>query len=158
MRTAKTLIRLGGCPGWSESLLGAHAILLVLSWGGSFDCSGSSLLLMLPNSLFQESYIYTFFFQLNFRISRQLISMQPLARVSTSPLYHNNCLTLLKVRSTPIVITGVITSRLTIPDIATVNSSACILLSRQWITKTLTRLQGCGGWSASLLFAYDTNK
>ena len=35
MRTAKTLIRLGGCPGWSESSLGAHAILLVLSWGGS---------------------------------------------------------------------------------------------------------------------------
>ena len=29
-------IRLGGCPGWSKSLLGAHAILLVLSWGGSF--------------------------------------------------------------------------------------------------------------------------
>ena len=28
-------IRLGGCPGWSESSLGAHAILLVLSWGGS---------------------------------------------------------------------------------------------------------------------------
>ena len=36
MRTAKTLIRMGGCPGWSESLLGAHAILLVLSWSGSF--------------------------------------------------------------------------------------------------------------------------
>ena len=36
MRTAKTLIRLGGCPGWSESSLDAHAILLVLSWGGSF--------------------------------------------------------------------------------------------------------------------------
>ena len=33
MRTAKTLIRLGGCPGWAESLLGAHAILLVLAWG-----------------------------------------------------------------------------------------------------------------------------
>ena len=30
------LIRLGGCPGWSESLLGAHVILLVLSCGGSF--------------------------------------------------------------------------------------------------------------------------
>ena len=28
---ADTLIRLGGCPGWSESSLGAHAILLVLS-------------------------------------------------------------------------------------------------------------------------------
>ena len=26
MRTAKTLIRLGGCPGWSESLLGAHSL------------------------------------------------------------------------------------------------------------------------------------
>ena len=36
MRTAKTLIRLGGCPGWSESLLGAHATLLVLSRGGSY--------------------------------------------------------------------------------------------------------------------------
>ena len=33
--TAKTLSRLGRCPGWSESSLGAHAILLVSSWGGS---------------------------------------------------------------------------------------------------------------------------
>ena len=33
---AKTLIRLGGCPGWSESSLGAHAISFVLSWGGSY--------------------------------------------------------------------------------------------------------------------------
>ena len=31
----RTLIRLGGCPGWSESSLGVHTILLVLSWGGS---------------------------------------------------------------------------------------------------------------------------
>ena len=42
------LIRLGRCPGWSESSLGAHAILLVLSWGGSYiytplllDCDSS---------------------------------------------------------------------------------------------------------------------
>ena len=35
-RTAKTLIRLGRCQGWSESSLGAHAILLVLSRCGSF--------------------------------------------------------------------------------------------------------------------------
>ena len=34
---AKTPIRRGGCPNWSESSLGAHAILLVLSWGGSFN-------------------------------------------------------------------------------------------------------------------------
>ena len=31
----KILIRLGGCPGWYESLLGAQAILLVLSCCGS---------------------------------------------------------------------------------------------------------------------------
>ena len=31
----RRLIRLGGCPGWSESSLGAQVILLVLSWGGS---------------------------------------------------------------------------------------------------------------------------
>ena len=30
------LIRLGGCPGWSESSLGALVILLVLSCGGSY--------------------------------------------------------------------------------------------------------------------------
>ena len=32
MRTAKTLIRLGGCPGWSESSLGAEVVLLVWSY------------------------------------------------------------------------------------------------------------------------------
>ena len=31
MRTAKKLIRLGGCPGESESSLGAHIIQFVLS-------------------------------------------------------------------------------------------------------------------------------
>ena len=35
--TAKTLIRLGGCPGGSKSSLGTNVILLVLSWGGSKD-------------------------------------------------------------------------------------------------------------------------
>ena len=35
MWTEKTLIRLGGYLGWSESLLGAKVILLVLSCGGS---------------------------------------------------------------------------------------------------------------------------
>ena len=34
--TAKTLIRLGRCPGWSESSLGPYAILLVLSCTGSY--------------------------------------------------------------------------------------------------------------------------
>ena len=35
MRTAKTLIRLGGCSYWLESSLGAHAMFLFLSWDGS---------------------------------------------------------------------------------------------------------------------------
>ena len=39
MRIAKTLIRLGGFPVWSESSLGAHAILLVLLWFGSITSS-----------------------------------------------------------------------------------------------------------------------
>ena len=34
--TVKTMIRLGWCPGWSESSLGAQVILLVLSCGGSY--------------------------------------------------------------------------------------------------------------------------
>ena len=34
--TAKSLIRLGRCPGWSESSLGAQIILLVLLWGISY--------------------------------------------------------------------------------------------------------------------------
>ena len=35
VRPAKTRISLGGCPDWSEFLLGAQVIALVLSWGGS---------------------------------------------------------------------------------------------------------------------------
>ena len=48
MRTAKTLIRLGGWPGWSESALGAKVILLVLSRGGS---------IIKPQSLSRKSFI-----------------------------------------------------------------------------------------------------
>ena len=40
MQKAKTLIRLGGCPGWSESSLGAHVIVLILSCCGSNIISG----------------------------------------------------------------------------------------------------------------------
>ena len=38
---ANTLIRLGGCPGWSESSTGRTSILLVVSLGGSFLVSFS---------------------------------------------------------------------------------------------------------------------
>ena len=40
IRTVNTLIRLGGCPGWSESSLDAQTLFLVLSWGGSYVLSG----------------------------------------------------------------------------------------------------------------------
>ena len=43
MWTAKTLIRLGGCPDWYVSSLGAHAILLVLSCAGSYSSYLSTL-------------------------------------------------------------------------------------------------------------------
>ena len=39
LSASKDLIRPGGCPGWSESSLGTHAILLILLWGGSFYLS-----------------------------------------------------------------------------------------------------------------------
>ena len=40
----RRLIRLGECPNWSESSLGAHAILYVLSWGGSSVSVDDSLM------------------------------------------------------------------------------------------------------------------
>ena len=58
IRTAKTLIRLGGCPGWSESPLGAHAILFVLSWGGSVTVLQGCLLLPSLFNRFLEGIIY----------------------------------------------------------------------------------------------------
>ena len=49
--TAKTLIGLGGCPGWSESSLDAHVLLLVLSWGGTIIMwQTSSLLTTITNA------------------------------------------------------------------------------------------------------------
>ena len=46
-RTAKTLIRLGGCPNWSESSLGAHVILFLSCCGsdtvGYFNQNDTSI-------------------------------------------------------------------------------------------------------------------
>ena len=68
MRSAKTLIRLGGCPGWSESSLGAHATLLVLSWGGSINVLyGSNFFCLLPR------VVYTYF--INFLNQSQLTTL-----------------------------------------------------------------------------------
>ena len=60
MRTAKALIRLGKCPGWSESLLGTQSFCWFCSWGGSFgNTSESSCIcqhLKVKNSLTQNSH------------------------------------------------------------------------------------------------------
>ena len=59
MRTTKTLISLGGCPGWSESLLGAQVILLVLSCAVSneffqlYNNRPPHYSCLLPNTKFQ---------------------------------------------------------------------------------------------------------
>ena len=45
----KTMIRLGGCTGWSESLLVAHVILLLFSCAGSFvNISQIQMTLLFP--------------------------------------------------------------------------------------------------------------
>ena len=43
MRTAKILIRLGGCPGWSESSLGAHSFCWFCHFAAHFLLSFSCL-------------------------------------------------------------------------------------------------------------------
>ena len=64
--TVKTLIRLGGYPDWSESSLGAKAILLVLSWGGSNAVSfvssseSTSLLKQWSNTMTWNCYFKSF--------------------------------------------------------------------------------------------------
>ena len=45
MQTGKTLIRLGGYPGWSDSSLGAQVIYLVLSCCGPYTCEWTKTLL-----------------------------------------------------------------------------------------------------------------
>ena len=61
-RIAKTLIRLGGCSGWSESSLGAHAIFLALSCAGSNAiCIGISHSLSVQLSYSEEVLCDTFF-------------------------------------------------------------------------------------------------
>ena len=44
MRTAKTLVNLGGCPGSSEYSMGARVILLVLSVGWLISSESHGLL------------------------------------------------------------------------------------------------------------------
>ena len=85
MQIAKTLIRLSGCTGWSESLLGTKVILLVLSCGGSNEpylclylsfrscCSVSAIVenivkdLQLAFSVSNQSWFYSFSFDLAFQ-------------------------------------------------------------------------------------------
>ena len=53
LSTQRRLIRLDGCPGWSESSLSTLIILLVLSCGGSYE-KHTYLLVNLKYLLFQD--------------------------------------------------------------------------------------------------------
>ena len=62
MRTAKTLIRLGGCPGWSDSSLGArHSVGFVMRWLISYGTT----------TLFQITFLISSF---NSKLSRWIES------------------------------------------------------------------------------------
>ena len=51
----RRLIRLGGCPGWFESSLGAQVILLVFSWRGSYIHVSEPFVLLQLNWLLHVS-------------------------------------------------------------------------------------------------------
>ena len=63
MRTAKTLIRLGGCPGWSESSLGTQSIFVgfVMRW---FKCFSNTFKCVPwdPMVMHMLIYLYTYSF------------------------------------------------------------------------------------------------
>ena len=58
-RTAKIQIRLGECPGWSESSQGAHAISLVLSWGSSYVLCISPLKWLWKLDILKSLFIFS---------------------------------------------------------------------------------------------------
>ena len=81
--TAKTLIRLGGCPGWSESSLGAHSLcwfchvaahflfkhlLLTISWRYENDYLCLWLILKCSFAKFSYSVLFIWLFSLFFEI------------------------------------------------------------------------------------------
>ena len=87
MRTAKTLIRLGGCPGWSESSLGAQVVLLVLSCSCSTQIYlvDSSILIIWtsPFPILGVSDIFVFICIFNRNSCKQTQCLQRLIRVYT---------------------------------------------------------------------------
>ena len=63
MRTAKTLIRLGGCPGWSESSLGAHLFCWFCHVAAQMICPKASSTFLLYDKAYSNFRIsYTKFF------------------------------------------------------------------------------------------------
>ena len=116
----KTLIRLGGCPGWAESLLGAQTI----------------------------SFSY---------FTMRLIRPFVLASSSAFDIYHLSFVTRKpafgvfgQVKFKLVCSAKISSQRLGISDI----EIRCVVLSRQRLTKTMIRLHGFAGWSASLFFSY----
>ena len=89
----RRLIRLGGCHGWSEPALGAHATLLVLSWGGSvLDCNFDRELLKIS---IQEEHVLSnclfYFDRKELECAKFLENLEDIFRqaITTLPCVYN---------------------------------------------------------------------
>ena len=131
MWTVKALIRQGGCPGWSESSLGAEEILLVLSCGGSIFSSHWTIL--------TDFFLQAVRQYLNYRRLFEHVMRKPSLGFPTRKDTNGGCSA------------WKASSSLEVLDIAKTG----IILLREQTIKMLIR---CAGWSASLLSAHGKNR
>ena len=93
--TAKTQIRLGRCPVWSESLLGAHATLLVFSCANSYaihDTVPTEQEMQRPDwmSRLTRAFLYSFYIEGWAQdYSNSNIFLKPLFRGNLDPFVNN---------------------------------------------------------------------
>ena len=150
MRTVKTLIRLGRCPLWSESSLGAHAILLVLSWGGWNEDGHEKKDLSIVQFVILQTHM---------RSHPAGPDSGCLCEVSSSSLYEphheKTCLRGLGPGKTQ---TTLLTYRDQLESWNLDWTSLDTIQSRQRTTKVVISLHECAGWSAPLLFTYGKNR
>ena len=137
MRTAKTLIRLGGCPGWSESSLGAYSFCWFCHVAAHFeftcpltmsiDFLQPKLHINMAKSIWKVDAANTCITD-KWAISWENLSLEVCDLVRLKPTSQS----------------------LQIFDIGSID----IILSRQRTAKAMIRLHRCTGWCVPLLFAY----
>ena len=157
-RKAKTLVRLGGCPGWSESSLGAHSLSncwccpvtahVTKTWG--------LWLWPWPWNVDLDRLVWADY---TWATSRENLSSALKCwpwPVGLSWLHMSHV-----TKKTVFGISNQVRLKLACSDSETISSleilektGTGIILSKKRSTKVLIRLRGCAGWSAPLLFAY----